>query len=73
MSIGTRTLYDEDEYRDVMDERDAACERISELRGQLAELEKNLLDEVADYLAAEGYPWTANDIRSGTWRKKKGS
>jgi hypothetical protein len=31
--------------------------------------EKNLLREVADWLAEEGYPWTANKLRDGSWRK----
>ncbi len=32
--------------------------------------ERSLLTEIADFLANEGYPWTANMIRDGSWRKR---
>ncbi len=32
--------------------------------------ERRLLSDVADFLANEGYPWTANMIRDGSWRRR---
>lgn len=43
---------------------------LAELERAQPEREQTLLAEVANFLANEGYPWTANMLRDGSWRNR---
>lgn len=57
--------------RELDDSHEKNCPvgEVVRLRRRMAQREQDLCREIADYLAEQGYPWTANEIRNGSWRK----
>jgi len=58
------------ESNEVDHQHDCPVGEALSLRRALAQRDTALLAEVATFLTDEGYPWTANMIRNGSWRRR---